>query len=313
MSTKKINLKEKRITIARRIIQIIAFFLVNYIILEFIFSINLKGLESFTKIMPILNSPRNPLSEGAGMVEYIYYYIIEGVFPFFIILLLILILLFTNRFFCGWICPIGTIQDALSKIPKENKKVKMETHNSLLNLKYVVVILITIIIVPLGITRYTDLIFYFQYKQNLGQMAQKPLGYFSLSEYIFVFLPNLVQDIWESADLAPLFSDLLIFVYFAFYLIVIIISMWYPRAYCRYICPFGGVAAAVSDYAFVKLSRSPVKCVGRKKCGVCERVCPKQIRILDEPFEFFTGGGECNMCLKCLEECPYDAIKIKFS
>ncbi|MGV9173920.1 MAG: 4Fe-4S binding protein, partial [Promethearchaeia archaeon] len=179
------------------------------------------------------------------------------------------------------------------------------------NLKYVVIILITIIIVPLGVTRLTDLVFYFQYKQNLGQMAQKPLGYFSLSEYIFVFLPDLFQDIWQSADLSPLFSDFLTFVYFAFYLIVLIVSVWYPRAYCRYICPFGGVASAVSDYSFVKLSRSPVKCVGRKKCGVCERVCPKQIRILDEPFEFFTGGGECNMCLKCLETCPYDAIKIK--
>ncbi|MFO8019749.1 MAG: 4Fe-4S binding protein [Promethearchaeia archaeon] len=311
MSDKKINLKEKKVTIARRIVQTIAFLLINYVIIELIFSINLKGFEGFIKILPILNSPRNPLSDGAGMLEYIYYFFIEGVFPFFISGALILILLFTNRFFCGWVCPIGFIQDLLCKIPKETKRVSIENHNSLVKLKYLIVILITIIIVPLGVTKLTDLVFYFQYKQNLGQMAQKPLGYFSLSEFIFVFLPDLFGQIWEAAELSPLFSDWFIFLYFAFYIIVLIITVYYPRAYCRYICPFGGVASAVSDYSFVTLSRSPVKCVGRKKCGVCERVCPKQIRILDEPFEFFTGSGECNMCLECLESCPYDAIKIK--
>jgi len=88
--------------------------------------------------------------------------------------------------------------------------------------------------------------------------------------------------------------------------------VWYPRIYCRYICPFAAVSSAITDYAFLKLSRNPVKCVGRSECGICEDICPKQIRILDEPFEFFTGKGECNFCLECKEKCPHDAILIKF-
>ena len=63
-------------------------------------------------------------------------------------------------------------------------------------------------------------------------------------------------------------------------------------------CPFGAIAAAVSDYSFLKLTRSPVRCVGRADCGICERVCPKQVRVLDEPYEFFTGkASEINRSL----------------
>jgi ferredoxin len=70
-----------------------------------------------------------------------------------------------------------------------------------------------------------------------------------------------------------------------------------------------------SRFSFLKFKRNPVKCVGRRECGECESVCPLQIRILDEPFEGFTGNGECNLCGKCKEVCnklPYDAINLKF-
>lgn len=296
----------------RRVVQVIAFLLINYIFLELIFSINLLSLDSLIKVLPILNSPMNPISNGAGILEYIFFFITEGIFPLFLIAVLILVLIFTNRVFCGWVCPIGTFQDACAAIPTEKKRIKTSTHKSLLKIKYVIVIFIIIIIIPLGITKISNNIFYLDYRANLGDLGENPMGYFSLSEYIFVFFPNMIRDMILTGSLQPLFSNLLVFIIFIFYLVVIVLSVWYPRIYCRYICPFGAVASAVGEYSFLKLSRNPVKCVGRTECGICERVCPKQIRMLDEPFEFFTGKGECNFCLKCKELCPYDAISIKF-
>ena len=79
------DISNYKISIWRRIIQIIAFIAINYVIIEAIFSINLKSFEGFVKALPILNSPRNPLSKGAGFVEYIFYSMAEGEFPFFII------------------------------------------------------------------------------------------------------------------------------------------------------------------------------------------------------------------------------------
>jgi polyferredoxin len=311
--SQKLKLRDHSTTILRRIVQITAFFLINYVILEFIFTINLLAIEGLIKVLPVLNTPRNPLSRGGGILEYIFFSIAEGTFPILLIAILILILLFTNRLFCGWICPIGTIQDGCAAIPVKNKRVvKKETHEKMIKIKYVPVIILIILLVPLGISKLVDINFYLDFQASLGSLAQEPLGYFSLSEYIFVFFPEVITEIWVSATLMPLFSNLFRLIIFVFYIVIIIGSIWYPRVYCRYICPFGAVASAISPYSFLKLSRSPVKCVGRAECGICERVCPKQVRILDEPFEFFTGHGECNFCLKCQEECPYKAIDIKF-
>ncbi|MFX0105490.1 MAG: 4Fe-4S binding protein [Candidatus Hodarchaeota archaeon] len=311
MNIRDFKIKDHLITIIRRIIQIIAFLLINYVIIELIFSINLLSLDELLKVLPILNSPRNPISNGAGFLEYIFFFITEGIFPIFLIGILILIILFTSRFFCGWICPIGTIQDAFAAIPTNKKTIKINTHKSLLKIKYVIIIILIILTIPLVFIKSTDFSFYLLYRENLGDLGVKPLGYFSLSEYIFVFFPKMIMEIFQTSSLAPIFANLLVFIISIFYLVLIILSIWYPRIYCRYFCPFGAVASVISDYSFLKLSRSPVRCLGRTECGVCEKICPKQIRMLDEPFEFFTGKGECNYCLKCKESCPYNAIDIK--
>ncbi len=313
MKRKNFKIRNRKITIFRRIIQIIAFLLINYVIFELIFTISLWSFDVFIKILPILNSPRNPISNGAGILEYIFFFILEGTFPLFLIGVLILVLLFTNRFFCGWICPIGTIQDACAAISKKKKAIKTKTHTSLLKIKYAIFILLVIIVFSLGFTYSVNINFYEDFRANLGDFGEKPMGYFSLSEYIFVVFPNMMKDIFVSWSITPLFSNPLVFIIFIFYIIILVLSVWYPRIYCRYLCVFGAIASVISEYSFLKLSRSPVKCVGRRECGICEKICPKQVRVLDEPFEFFTGNGECNLCLKCKELCPYQAIEIKFT
>ena len=251
-----LKIKNHRTTISRHIVQIVAFIIINYILLEVIFSINLLSLDSLVKVLPIINSPDNPISSGAGILEFIFYFIVDGIFPLFLIAVLIIILLLTNRVFCGWICPIGTIQDACAAIPTPKKSVKINTHNSLLKIKYVFVILMIIIVLPLGITITTNYEFYIDYKANIGDFGETPMGFFSLSEYIFVFFPNIIKDMIQTGSLQPLFYNLLTFIIFFFYLILIVLSVWYPRVYCRYFCPFAAIASAVSEYSFLKLTRN---------------------------------------------------------
>lgn len=315
MSKIKSKLSEKRITILRRIVQLTAFTFFNYIIIEAIFSVNLRGLEPFVKVQPFLSSPRNPLSNGGGLVEYMFFFLADGKFPFLIIGILMIIFLLSGRFFCGWFCPVGAIQDCLAAFPTKKKRIKMDTHKTLLKTKFLILVLLLLIIVPLGVAKIIDPAFYDDYRDNLEDWADKPVGFFSLSEFLFVFLPQIMVKIfenWEQDMLMPIFSDFWVCVFFFFYMIVIILAIYYPRFYCRYLCPFGAIASSVSDYSLLKLSRSPVKCAGRAQCGKCEDVCPIQVRILDEPFEFFTGNGECNLCMACKESCPNKAIKLKF-
>ena len=304
----RLNLKQHSITLVRRVIQITTFFLINYVILETIFGINLNAFEGLVKVLPILNSPRNPLSTGAGILEYIFYSIGQGFFPIMLIGIFMLVILFTNRSFCGWVCPIGTIQDACAAIPVKKRALKTSTHKLFLKIKYVFIIILILLIVPLGITKTANQLFYVDFKEQLGAFGDKPIGYFSMSEFIFYYFIQFIIN-WTNFIALGNWGAIIIFV---FYFLILVLSIWYPRIYCRYFCPFAALSSVVSDYSFLKLSRNPVKCVGRTECGICEKVCPKQIRILDEPFEFYTGNGECNFCLKCKEQCPYEAILIKF-
>ena len=304
----RLNLKQHSITLVRRVIQITTFLLINYVILETIFGINLNAFEGLVKVLPILNSPRNPLSTGAGILEYIFYSIGQGFFPIMLIGIFMLVILFTNRSFCGWVCPIGTIQDACAAIPVKKRALKTSTHKLFLKIKYVFIIILILLIVPLGITKTANQLFYVDFKEQLGAFGDKPIGYFSMSEFIFYYFIQFMIN-WTNFIALGNWGAIIIFV---FYFLILVLSIWYPRIYCRYFCPFAALSSVVSDYSFLKLSRNPVKCVGRTECGICEKVCPKQIRILDEPFEFYTGNGECNFCLKCKEQCPYEAILIKF-
>jgi len=309
---KRLKIRENSIKISRRIIQIIAFLIINYFILEALLPINLISLEGIFKVLPIQNSPRNPFSSGAGILEYIFFSMAKGVFPFFLLAVLILVLLFSNRIFCGWICPIGSIQDLCAAIPTKRRKVKINMHKKILNLKYVIIIIIVIIIFPVGILKNANYSYFIEITLNtpVGAFAEQPIGFFSLSEFIFVFFPDLIKNVFLPAQFGALdFGGYVILIISS---LLIILSVWYPRIYCRYICPFAAVSSAVTEYSFLKLARNPVRCVGRSECGICEDVCPKQIRILDEPFEFFTGKGECNFCLECKEKCPYNAVLIKF-
>ncbi|MFX1275075.1 MAG: 4Fe-4S binding protein [Promethearchaeota archaeon] len=310
----EVGLREHSITITRRIVQIVAFFMINYVILEVLFSINFIAIEGVFKVLPFLHSPRNPLSEGAGFLEYIFFSLAEGVFPFFLVGILILIILLTNRFFCGWICPIGTIQDGCAAIGKKRRRtLKKGTHEKLLKIKFLPLFLLGFLMVTLALTKLFDPYVYESYKNGIfGTAIPQPLQFFSLSEFLFYSLPNAIKTSWETGSILPFFTNFLLLLVYLFYFIVLIGSIWYPRLYCKYFCPFGAAATLINKYTLLKLSRSPVKCVGKAECGKCELVCPKQIRILDEPFEFFTGKGECNYCLMCKEACPYDAINIKF-
>lgn len=45
------------------------------------------------------------------------------------------------------------------------------------------------------------------------------------------------------------------------------------------------------------------KCI---ECGLCEKICPNKNIILEQGSPRF--GNNCNLCLRCLNSCPVDAI-----
>jgi ferredoxin-type protein NapH len=81
---------------------------------------------------------------------------------------------------------------------------------------------------------------------------------------------------------------------FSVFVLIIAISLFLYRPFCRIFCPFGfllSLAAAISLY---KIRRTAV-CI---QCGACERVCPAA--------EAGAGDAktECYLCGRCIRACP---------
>lgn len=277
-----------------------------------IFSIDLSIFKE-NLIFPFIQTPRDNLSSGTGILEYILFSFIKGSFPFLLLGFLIVLLLLTNKFFCGWICPVGFIQDILLFFQEKSRRMSIEMDINLKKIKFWIVGILAIIAVSLGLVKFYDYILYVEFEIAMSSFIQGPIAGFSLSEFLFFTIPNSVTSVLETMSFDVLFEGgfWVIFGFF-FYIIVIAVSVYYPRFYCRTLCPYGAVSALISRFSFLKFSRNPVKCPGRRECGDCETACPLQIRILDEPFEGYTGNGECNLCGVCKEVCPHDAVKLKF-
>ncbi len=301
------------ISVVRKIVQLFSFIIINFVILELIFSIDLTFIEETLQILPFLHTPRDSWSTGAGLFEYILYLLGQGEFPYFLIGLFILITLFTGRFFCGWVCPTGFIQDLVSIFPKLPKKMGINIDDTLKKLKKYLFIIIFFIMIVLNVFSFSAIEFYTEFQIYFENFLNSPLSGFSLSEFLFYTLPSAVMIFISSMSLNDVFATPFNAVIFIFYIVILGVSIYYPRFYCRVLCPYGAASAYISEYAFLKFTRNPVRCTGRRECGRCEKICPIEIRILDEPYEGFTGNGECNLCGMCKEACPHDAIKLKFN
>jgi len=313
------QVQEKRVrvlSISRKAIQFVSFFLVNFAILEMIFNTEFTILDDLLQILPFLQSANSAWTAGAGIMEYIFHSILKGQFPWFFIGLIGLFGLFGGRVFCGWVCPTGFIQDLFAGLSDQNpsRKIPISTDHWLKRFKIYILLFFIVLIAPVGVFMYTDPQEYTSYLAALGGLSENPLWPVSFSEFFFVTIPGIVTSFVETGGLSEFFNadNTWRIVFLFIYLIILIASVFYPRFYCRYVCPYGAAISIFSEYSFIKLKRLPTRCPGRKECGICEEVCPMQIRILDEPFGGFTGRGECTLCLDCLEACPHDAIKWNF-
>ncbi|MGL1892323.1 MAG: 4Fe-4S binding protein [Spirochaetaceae bacterium] len=169
-----------------------------------------------------------------------------------------------GAFFCGWLCPLGSIQEWIGKLGKRLFKKKynnipIKIDKLLGNLRYVVLLLIVL-----------------QTTRHLSLMFVKIDPYYALFHF------------WTGEALPT--AILVLF-------LVLLSSLLVQRPWCRWFCPFGAVQGILQLISPWKIRRTN-KCIS---CNKCSKACPMKIDVANIEYVLDT---RCNKCGECLDSCP---------
>lgn len=196
--------------------------------------------------------------------------------------------LFLGRFFCAWICPMGTCQHFASFIFTNPDKKTRYLQNSFRNsqkIKYIVLIAF-LISAFFGIV----LAGYFD-----------PLALITrFSVTVVTPFLNMLSHRAVSHTVAFQATVITGFIFIGAF----IANVYRPRFWCRTICPLGALFALFSIRPLFHMVRDREKCTN---CGLCHEYCQGACEI-DKDFI----PAECVMCMNCIDICPTRAIDFGF-
>ncbi|MBQ4580839.1 MAG: redoxin domain-containing protein [Clostridia bacterium] len=202
--------------------------------------------------------------------------------PAYVLGILMLYGLILGRTICGFLCPVGLLQELLHKIPTP-KLPKSRVTRILSWLKYVI-LAVFVIIVPLWYALQS-------YPVPAFCKYICPAGTF---EGAVGLLANPAN--------ADKFSMLGILFTRKFVILLAIVGacVFIYRAFCRFLCPLGAIYGLFSKVAVIGVKVDIPRCTD---CGRCVSHCKMDIRHV--------GDHECIHCGECIGVCPTKAISFK--
>ncbi len=193
------------------------------------------------------------------------YGIVVSSFEF--IALMMLVSLLTGAFFCGWLCPFGAMQELMGTI---GRKLKLPRFR-----------------VPQRVEKFLRLLRYM-----VLALSMTGLGIILfLTEPNSTFLAGLSGSVSYVTASAWILTGVLI-----------LLSLFVDRPFCRYLCSEGAMYGLVSMGRLFSIKRDSDVCID---CGLCDRICPMEVRISDRSH---IRNPQCNNCFKCIDKCPASGV-----
>ncbi|MCR5810486.1 MAG: redoxin family protein [Lachnospiraceae bacterium] len=188
-----------------------------------------------------------------------------------------------GRTICGWLCPLGLIQELLHKIPTP-KIPKSRVTRALSYLKYVI-LAVFVVAVPMwyGVRHDLAVPGFCKYicpagtfEGAIGLLSNpKNASYFSMLKILFT----------RKFVIMIIIGTTCIFCY---------------RSFCRFICPLGAIYGLFNKLALISVKVDENRCNG---CGACVRSCKMDVRHV--------GDHECINCAKCMGACNQNALSLR--
>lgn len=239
----------------------------------------------------------------------------------FLSLVVVALTLVFGRVFCGWICPMGTLNQIVaylwpSKYGKGARRIAANRYNQRRQrVKYY------ILYIALGMALAGSA--FGAIFDPFGLLVRSlGLSVMPAAQYVTSRLQQLTAqtDVW----VLVMFGDGVNFVMTRYivpttrfvynaswllgtlFLLVVALNRWIPRLWCRMLCPLGALLGILSRFSLFGMTKQHDKCTN---CNLCLRHC----QGADSP----EGGAvwrqtECHMCLNCESVCPEGVISFVF-
>jgi polyferredoxin len=231
---------------------------------------------------------------------------------------ILLPVMFFGRFFCGWICPMGTIHHFFGSLKSEKKRGKQgidaNRYKPWQRTKYV--ILIAVLVAALcgaGLVGWFDP--FSLLVRSMGLSVLPAVNYAS----------NSMLNALEHSDVgllqatgtalhAALAATILNFkqphfrqgVYLGLiFLVLLAANAWVTRFWCRALCPLGALLGVASRWSVLGLHKDAAAC---DKCNLCLLHCQGG----DDPIGAAPWHkAECLMCMNCVDACPHQGLEFR--
>ena len=209
--------------------------------------------------------------------------VIAGTFSFAALaeqlVLLIIVFLLTalwGRFFCGYLCTFGAMQELVGWISKRLlPRLRAIPEKADRVLKYVKYLVLAMIVALVWIV------------QLPVDSSLSPWGVFGM----------LVSGNLTAMKAAvPTIG-------FGVLIAILIGSFFVERFFCRYLCPLGALFSLSSAHRLFRIRRREEFCSG---CGLCSRNCAMGVSVHDKQA---IKSGECIDCMRCIGVCGNEALR----
>ena len=229
--------------------------------------------------------------------------------------------IFIGRFFCGWVCPLGTLNHWLSEIRSERLsrrgrgKIETNRYHKFQRIKYY--IFLVFIGAALAGTLQIGLLDPLAFLARSLGTAVLPTIHSTADGLLAMvkgwglaplsaaaqFIYDLIAPVFLTFRQAHFHTILTIGLFF---LLVLVLNRLYTRFWCRAICPLGAMLGIFSRYAIFGLEKDEASCT---HCRLCRLRCQGG----DDPeIGSRWRQTECVLCLNCQAACPEGSLKFKF-
>jgi len=165
--------------------------------------------------------------------------------------------------FCGWLCPFGALQELLGQVSR-----------------------------ALGVP---------QWNPSHALEQRLWMGKYIAAAAVLLLVMTEIDPSGASIEIEPFKTAITskftrAWPYLIYAGALLAIGLFSERAYCRFLCPLGGVLAALDRLHLLNLLKRRPEC--GNPCHLCERSCP--VRAIVPSGEIKTA--ECFQCLDCQVE-----------